>query len=147
MKAVTSKQKRELRDRYHSHVTDTKLPEGKFIRMPKKKLERWLEVLRAGANQDKQGKGKLFNDIGSADRVGYCCLGVCQWALSDGVEKDGGFPSEWWLEQEGIIFHNKQHGMATNPWLLVESAADLNDARNYPFRIIADLIELATETY
>lgn len=121
---------------------------GKFIRMPKADLEQWLKVLRAPENQDKQGTGRLFgkNEPG-IDVDGYCCLGVAQWSRSGRVERNASFPSGKWLNHVGWTFADAEGYKTTNPWLLVDEASALNDSKKYPFRIIADLIQLVTETY
>lgn len=129
----------------------------KTIRMPKKKLDKWLRALRSGSFQ--QGEGTLYSP---ADQT-FCCLGVLQYVCSSGkveledgeLEEFGSLPSMEWAEKHGIsgVRDTNTPPNSWNPVLpslcvahQVCDAATLNDD-GVSFLELADAIERHTETY
>jgi hypothetical protein len=131
----------------------------KTIRMPKKKLDKWLRALRSG--QFKQGQGTLHDP----DTHSFCCLGVLQYCLSRGkVELDEEdfdrtfrvLPSKDWANKHGLAELRRTASPKEkdfNPILDfgpndgVMDAATANDVENKTFPEIADALEQCVETY
>lgn len=115
------------------------------IRMPKRRLAKWLKALRSG--EYTQGTMALFNESDTS----YCCLGVLQHCLAGGVEyhhsgQPEGVPSIEWLSDWGISFKEWNGTISDVPYLpeLHANAARANDQLS-SFAKIADAIEACAE--
>ena len=111
------------------------------IRMPKRKLAKWLKALRSG--EYKQGEGALRN------RNRFCCLGVMEHCLTGAIKRShkGTQPLRWLAEQR-ITFLSSHGHLDDVPYLptLNTGATDANDDGT-SFAEIADAIEACAEGY
>lgn len=128
------------------------------IRMPAEKLKLWLRALRLKKNAKRQGGGALYSKINGDTSAGYCCLGVAQQVISGGIEcatsshgvrHARSFPSNSWLEEQGIQFFDSFGSKTTDPYLPMFDccASTANDELGKTFLEIADAIEDCAEGY
>jgi hypothetical protein len=146
LKALASHPSFKLLD----NLSDRPYSNKSFVNsMPQSSKDTWIKALRSG--EYTQGKHKLstINDDGDTC---YCCLGVLQKVISDKVESRKALPSKEWADAHGMAFspHGRRYNQTdANPTFAmagkVVPLAALNDAFNYSFEQIADLIETQIE--